>query len=309
MVGSSGAVFQWFIRCSALGVLIAVLCGTRPALASPGQRIISLAPSVTETLFSIGAGSEVVGVSQYCDYPPAALKLPRVGSFLTPNVEQIVGLRPGLIIGLETSANEREIRALESMGFPVLLISDDSLEGIESGIEQIGDRSGHIRQAREVLKSLGTQMNEVKSRLQGVSTRKVLMVVGHDPLVAVGGGYLNQLLGMADCVNIAAGLGAEWPRVSLEYIIAAAPDVILDGQMGSDPESPSGFWSRYPNIPAVRNHRIFGYDQNAMLRPGPRVGGTLQILAGLTHPEVFAAGSSTGSASSRKGLNRSAESR
>jgi len=103
---------------------------------------------------------------------------------------------------------------------------------------------------------------------------------------------------MADCVNIAAGLGTEWPRVSLEYIIAAAPDVILDGQMGSDPETPAGFWSRFPNIPAVRNHRICGYDQNAVLRPGPGVGGTLQILASLTHPEAFAASSNARSSGS-----------
>jgi iron complex transport system substrate-binding protein len=273
----------------ALGAMTIVFGRTVPACAWPSQRIIALAPSVTETLFAIGAGAELVGVSQYCDFPPAVLKLPKVGSFLTPNVEEIVGLRPGLIVGLQTSANEREIRALESMGYPVLLISDDSLQGIEHGIESIGERTGHVRQARDVLNSLHARMNEVTKRLRGSPARRVLMVVGHDPLVAVGGGYLNQLLGMANCVNIAGGLGAEWPRISLEYIIAAAPDVILDGQMGSDPETPSGFWSRYPNIPAVRNHRICGYDQNAVLRPGPQIGETLQILASLTHPEAFAA--------------------
>jgi iron complex transport system substrate-binding protein len=131
-------------------------------------------------------------------------------------------------------------------------------------------------------------MRAVRERLRETAPRKVLMVVGHDPLVAVGGGYLNELLQMADCVNIAAGLGAQWPRPSLEYIIAAAPDVILDGQMGSDPLTPAGFWSRYPNIPAVRNHRVYGYDQNPVLRPGPRVALTLEILARLTHPEAFA---------------------
>jgi len=282
----------------ALGATIAILGKPVPARAWPGQRIVALAPSVTETLFAIGAGPEVVGVSQYCDYPPAVLKLPKVGTFVTPNVEEIVGLRPGLIVGLETSANEREIRALGSMGYPVLLISDDSLEGIEDGIKKIGAGTGHVRQAEEVLKSLRARLKEVAGRLRGTPTRKVLMVVGHDPLVAVGGGYLNQLLSMADCVNIAAGLGTEWPRVSLEYIIAAAPDVILDGQMGSDPETPAGFWSRFPNIPAVRNHRICGYDQNAVLRPGPGVGGTLQILASLTHPEAFAASSNARSSGS-----------
>jgi iron complex transport system substrate-binding protein len=271
-----------------LGTLIAALAYCVPVRAWPGERIVSLAPSVTETLFAIGAGPEVVGVSQYCDYPPEVLKLPKVGSFLTPNMEAIVGLRPGLIIGLETSANIREIRALQRMGYRILLTNDDSLGGIENGIRTIGERTGHIRQALELLNALHARMREVEERLKGVPPRKVLVVVGHNPLVAVGGGYLNELLRMADSINIAAGFGVEWPRVGVEYVIAAAPDVILDGQMGSEPEAPSGFWDRYPVIPAVRNHRIYGYDQNEMLRPGPRVGKTLQTLATLIHPEAFA---------------------
>jgi iron complex transport system substrate-binding protein len=257
------------------------------ANAWPGQRIVSLAPSITETLFAIGAGAEVVGVSQYCDYPPQAVSLPKVGSFLTPNLEAIVGLRPGLIVGLDTSSNDREIRALQGMGYRVLLVNDDSLDGIYAGIQRIGEMTGHTEQAHQLLDSIHGTIRTVRRRLAGVAPCKVLMVVGHDPLVAVGGGYLDQLLRIADCINIGAGLGVEWPRLSMEYIIATAPDVILDGQMGTDPQSPGGFWSRYPNIPAVRNHRVFGYAQNPVLRPGPRVGQTLEILASLAHPEVF----------------------
>jgi len=272
-----------------LGAMLVVIGCVEPAQAWPGQRVISLAPSVTETLFAIGAGPEVVGVSQYCDYPPQVLALPKVGSFLTPNVEAIVGLRPGLIIGLDTSANDREIRALQRMSYRVLLVNDDALAGIEEGIGRIGVMTGHVGQAQQLLNLMRARMRAVRERLQRVAPRKVLMVVGHDPLVAVGGGYLNELLQMADCINIAAGLGGAWPRLNLEFIIASAPDVILDGQMGSDPLTPAGFWSRYANIPAVRNHQVYGYDENPVLRPGPRVAQTLEILARLVHPEVFAA--------------------
>ena len=104
------------------------------------MRIVSLAPSVTETLFALGAGPEVVGVSQYCDYPPQVRDLPRVGSFLTPNLEAIIALRPTLIVGLELSSDVRQIRALNSMGYPVLLVSDDSLQQIETSIEKVGAR-------------------------------------------------------------------------------------------------------------------------------------------------------------------------
>ena len=269
------------------GATLALSGGVAQVQAWSGQRIVSLAPSVTETLFAVGAGAEVVGVSQYCDYPPQVLSLPKVGSFLTPNLEAIAGLRPALIIGLDTSANDREIRAMRRMGYRVLLVNDDSLSGIEDGIERIGALTGHTAQAQQLLNSMHARMRAVRESLNGVAPRKVLMVVGHDPLVAVGGGYLNRLIQMADCINIGAGFGTQWPRLSMEYILAAAPDVILDGQMGSDPLTPAGFWSRYPNIPAVRNHRVFGYDQNPVLRPGPRVAQTLVILASLTHPEVF----------------------
>jgi iron complex transport system substrate-binding protein len=277
---------QWAAALMLGATLIASGC-VGPAPAGPGQRIVSLAPSITETLFAVGAGAEVVGVSQYCDYPPQVLSLPKVGSFLTPNLEAIAGLRPGLIIGLDTSANDRQIRALQRIGYRVLLVNDDSLSGIEDGIGRIGAMTGHGAAAQQLLNSMHTRMRAVRESLKGVAPRKVLMVVGHDPLVAVGGGYLNRLMQMADCINIAEGFGAQWPRLSLEYILAAAPEVILDGQMGSDPLTPSGFWSRYPTIPAVRNHRVFGYDQNPVLRPGPRVAQTLAILASLTHPEVF----------------------
>lgn len=272
-----------------LTAMFAACGGAPPPQPGPSQRIVSLAPSITETLFALGAGAQVVGVSQYCDYPPQVLGLPKVGSFLTPNLEAITGLRPGLIVGPDTSANDRELRALQRMGYRVLLVNDDTISGIEDGIWRIGRLTGHAKQARELLASMRVRIGAVHERLGGVPPRKVLMVVGHDPLVAVGGGYLNRLLQMADGINIAAGLGVAWPRLSIEYIIATAPDVILDGQMGSDPLTPSGFWGRYPEIPAVRNRRVLGYAQNPVLRPGPRVAQTLEILAALIHPEVFAA--------------------
>jgi iron complex transport system substrate-binding protein len=265
--------------------LVLLMAGAGRALA--GQRIVSLAPSVTEMLFAVGAGPGVVGVSQYCDYPPAVASLPRVGSFLTPNVEAIIGLRPTLIVGLATSANERELKGLEGMGYPVLLADDDSIEAIESSIEAIGARTGHSGTAHEVVSGIQQRLNRIRARLRGVPPVKVLMVVGHDPLVAVGDGFLGQLLALADTENVAAGLNEEWPRLAIEYIIAQAPEVILDGEMGSESSESPSFWSRYSTIPAVRNHRVLGYPQSPILHPGPRLGASLEILAALIHPEVF----------------------
>ena len=255
------------------------------------MRIVSLAPSVTETLFALGAGPDVVGVSQYCDYPPQVLSLPRVGSFLTPNLEAIIALRPTLIVGLELSSDVRQIRALDSMGYPVLLVSDDSLNDIETSIERVGARINRMDEARQLVAQIQSQVAAVQQRLANVKPERALMLVGHQPIVAVGtGNYLDELMRIARADNIAAAAGERWPHLSIEYIIAMRPQVILDGAMGSDASSLSDFWEKYPTIPAVRDHRVLGYAQDPMLHAGPRVGQSLEIIARKIHPEAWPRG-------------------
>jgi len=260
-----------------------------PPAANGAQRIVSLAPAITETLFALGAGADMAGVSQYCDYPPEVVKLPKIGSFLTPNIEAIAGLRPTIVIGLRTSSDLREVRALKAMGYRTLMVNEDSIAGIEASIRTIGDAIGRAADAQALLDRIHLKIAAIEERLQDVPERRVLMVVGHQPMVAVGRGtYLGELLTMAHATNIAAGSAQTWPRLSVEYIIATRPEVILDGQMGTDPKSPSTFWAKYPSIPAVRDHRVIGYPEDPTLHPGPRVAQTLDLLARLIHPEAFA---------------------
>jgi iron complex transport system substrate-binding protein len=260
------------------------------AAAAPPMRIVSLAPGVTETLFALGEGGAVVGVSQYCDYPAAATRLPKVGTFLTPNVEAIAALRPDLIIGPGLSSSRREVRTLAAMGYPTMTVNDNSLDGIEQSIALIGARTGEQAAARRLLGAIQTHIEEVRARLERTKPRTVVMLVGHQPMVAVGRGtFLDDLLHLAGGDNIADLAAQNWPRLSIEYIIATRPEVILDGAMGSDADTPAGFWARYPAIPAVRDRRVFGYPQDPMLHPGPRVWQSLEILARRIHPEAFTA--------------------
>ncbi len=265
--------------------------------AAPPRRIVSLAPGVTETLFALGEGGAVVGVSQYCDYPAAATRLPKVGTFLTPNVEAIAALRPDLIIGPGLASSRREVRTLAAMGYPTMTVDDDSLDGIEQSIALIGARTGAQEAARRLLGAIQAHFEEVHARLARTRPRTVVMLVGHQPMVAVGRGtFLDDLLHLAGGDNIADLSAQNWPRLSIEYIIAMRPAVILDGAMGSDANTPAGFWVRYPTIPAVRDHRVFGYPQDPMLHPGPRVWQSLEILARRIHPEAFAASAAQGAA-------------
>ena len=246
-------------------------------------------PSVTETLFALGVGDEVVGVSSYDDFPPEVRKLPKVGSFLTPNLEAIAALRPTIVMGRGISSNQREIHALRALGYETLMIEDDSLAQIEDGIEAIGKRVGKVAEARRVIANIEADVNEVRARLAGYPERRTLMLVGHQPIVAVGPGtYLDDLLKIARADNIADVSAQQWPKLSLEYIVAMRPEVIIDGQMGTDPGAPSQYWQTYQTIPAVAKHRVVGYPDSPTLHPGPRVGATLELLAKLVHPEGWA---------------------
>ncbi len=272
-------------------MIAAALTIVSAGTARPGpkpERIVSLVPSVTEILFALGAGSRVVGVSQYDDYPPAVASLPRVGSFLTPNIEAIVGLRPTLVIGRGASSNLREFRALRAMGIDVLVVEDDTLAQIEQSIRIIGARLNMKRAADSVVGKIEDRIAFVTERLDEVPRRRVLMIVGHEPMIAVGThNFLDDLIRLARGENIAEQSGEEWTNMSVEYAIAMRPEVILDGAMGNDPAAPSRFWERYPSIPAVRNHQVYGYPGDPTLHPGPRVGQTLEMLAGMIHPRAW----------------------
>jgi len=284
-VSVSMRVFEAIFLLAAVAVL---LSSSPAAAAAPGpERIVSLAPSITETLYALGAGSEVVGVSQYSDYPEAARRLPQVGSYLKPNVEAIVGLRPTLIIGLSSSANLRAMRAFEMMGYATFTVGEGTLADIETNITRIGHRIGRDRQAAELISAIHRHFASVQARLKDADSPKVLMLVGHQPLVAVGGSnFLSELIAMAHGTNVAGNSGESWPRLSMEYVIATAPAVIIDGQMGNDAASPDNFWQQYSTIPAVEHHRLYGYADDPLLKPGPRVWQSLEILAAMIHPEL-----------------------
>lgn len=278
---------QIIIRLSG-GVLIALVMLATARVASCADRIVSLVPSVTETLFALGVGDEVVGVSSYDDYPPEVKKLPKVGSYFTPNLEAIAALRPTLVMGRGVSSSDREIRALRAMGYDVLLVEDDSLPQIEHSIRRIGKRVGKTPQADAIVASIEANVNDVRMRVRPFPARRALMLVGHQPIVAVGTGtFLDDLFKIAGADNIADASAQQWPQLSMEFIVAMRPEVIMDGQMGNDAETPNQFWQAYPTIPAVRNHRVVGYPEDPTLHPGPRVGTTLEMIARLVHPEAW----------------------
>jgi ABC-type Fe3+-hydroxamate transport system substrate-binding protein len=167
------------------------------------------------------------------------------------------------------------------------LVREDTLEDIQQSVYQIGQRIGRSDRASTLVQRIKKHFELIREKLQHTTPSKVVMLVGHEPMVAVGAGtFLSELLVHARADNIAARLAQQWPRLSVEYVIATAPDVIIDGQMGSDAASPRNFWRKYPTLPAVKKDRIYGFPEDPILRPGPRIWKSLDMLVALIHPEI-----------------------
>lgn len=252
------------------------------ARAGPPRRIVSLAPSVTEILFALGLGGRVVGVSRFSDYPRAAAKLPRVGSFLSPNVEAVVAARPDLVVAVPSPGNRSGVEDLERLGLEVLVVRDRTLADLRVSIRAIARAAGVSQAGERLVSRIDNGLAIIAHRVAGAPRRRTLLVVDHDPLVVAGPGTLqHELIEMAGGENVAARSPVRWPVWSLEAVIAASPEVIVDVAGHGGP------WDRLSLVPAVRDHRLRILPSLAVLRAGPRVVEALAELARAIHPERF----------------------
>ena len=288
------------IACATL--LVVLLAGCRPAAitrpAAEPRRIVSTAPSVTEILFALGLGDRVAGVSTFCRYPPEAAKLPKIGTFINPNLEPILGLRPDLVIVIKNPIGLAG--RLEALGVRVLEVEQDSLAGIESSVQRIGEATGVPDRAAALNAGLREKFDRVRRSVAGRPKRRIAFLVGRSPgelqgMVAVGrASYLTELMEMAGGANVFADAGAAYPKVSLEGILARDPDVIVDmGEMADTAgvtearkRAVVDLWRRYPALAAVRAGRVHAVADDIFVVPGPRAADAAQAFARLLHPEA-----------------------
>jgi len=271
---------------------LVMLALASPAGAAP-QRIVSLAPSVTETLFALGVGDRVVGVSTYCDYPPEAARIDKVGTFLQPNVERILAKHPDLVIAVPSPGNRAPVERLRDLGLEILIVNPERIDQIIEAIRRIAAAVGVPEAGTSLVERIDAGVKAVEARVAGAPPVRTLLLVGRSPFVAAGADtYQDELVARGGGTNIAAASRQAWPNLSLEFIVAQAPQVIIDASMGSeeaaDHATSLAFWNDFPTIPAVRDQRIYGYRAYELLRPGPRVAETLATVARFIHPERFA---------------------
>ncbi len=261
------------------------------------MRVVSLSPSSTEILFALGAGSRVVGVTRYCDYPPEVLvrvgdgSLKVVGGFTDPNVEVIVSLRPDLIL-VSSDLQEDVISNLEGKGLTVFGLASRTIDEIVENVRVVGRILGMGESAEDLAQSMTVRIDAVINQTRQVAERpKIYYEVWYDPLMSVGQGtYLNDLIALAGGTNIFSGSTAPYPVVNSETVIAADPQIIIvaKGYMGAIEETRSKIKDRpgWSSISAVRNNRIYDIDEDTVYRQGPRIVDGLETLALIVHPEL-----------------------
>lgn len=253
-------------------------------LQRPASRIVSLAPSITESLFAIGAGAQVVGVTDYCDFPAEARSCRRVGGMINPSIETIVGLSPDLIIVSMEGNQRQDFVALTGLKIPVFACNPRSLDGINRSLRQLGSLTGHLREAMRLADSLNRRAAQL--RVAG-STRHVptLLLVSMQPLMAAGGKtFLNELITDAGGNNLAASTGLTYPSLSREMVLTADPEVLLITTDAFD--STASVTSLYPEwarLSAVRAGRVYRVDADLVTRPGPRSIEGLALLKSYLH--------------------------
>ncbi len=283
-------------RVVAHGVGRAVLCVVflsclvaAPVAAAGAERVVSLAPSITEIVFALGAGDRLVGVSSHCDYPEAAKRIDRVGTFLQPNLEVILAKRSDLVLAVPSPENRSAVESLREFGVTVRVVDPGSIADVFRTIEVVAKDLDVVEAGARLLEGIRADLAVLDARVANLERRRVLMVVGRRPLIAVGAGtFQHELIQRARGLNIAADAGGSWPHLNMEHVLARAPEVIIDsGMSSSDASAGVTFWSPYTSIPAVKGGRVFGAGRFDLLRPGPRLAQSLETVARFIHPEVF----------------------
>jgi ABC-type Fe3+-hydroxamate transport system substrate-binding protein len=250
-------------------------------------RIVSLAPSITETVYVLGEGDRLVGVTDYCDYPPEATKKPRVGGISTPNFEAILALRPDLVIATSESNYAEHVERLASLGLPVYVVRPVDWETVLESIDRIGGVLGRDAAARAQVAAMRRDADAIGHAVAGVPRPRVLYVVWPNPLIAPGRGTLiSELIQRAGGESITGAEPLPYPRLSLETVVERRPDRIIVGRHGQETvEELLRGWERLGSVSAVREGRVYGVDGNLVHRPGPRMVEALRALAHVIHPE------------------------
>lgn len=289
---------QKLVAFVALALAILLLDGARAQDRAPvaqPRRIVSLVPAITEMLFAIGAGPQVVAVSSYDEFPPEVKALPKVGALLDPDTERILALRPDLVIvyGSQSDLGKQ----LERAGHRTFSYRHGGIPTTLNTIRDLGVATGHRAEADQLASSLQSRLDAVRARVKGRTPVRTMLIFERQPgtlrgVYASGGvGFLNEMLTIAGGSNVFADVPKESVQPSIETILARAPNVILEvraaGLIEKTTTPERDAWSALSSVPAVRNRRVHLLTGDYLVVPGPRLAAATESYARALHPDAF----------------------
>jgi iron complex transport system substrate-binding protein len=248
------------------------------------HRVICLMPSVTDTVFALGAGDDVVAISDYTKYPAAALTKPSVGDLIKPSIESILSLHPDLVIGYQPKGPMEVTDQLERVGIPIFLVSPHGIAGIMHSVETIGQALNRMPQADALIHSLQQRVDAVKVRTKNLPAPKVFMPIWYDPITTIGkNAFITEVIESAGGRSVTDDLPEEWPQISMEVVLERAPDALLlvrGGKMTLPVLLDRPGWS---SMEAIKTHRIYFVDDR-IYQASPIAIDALEDLAKQLHP-------------------------
>lgn len=260
------------------------------------RRIVSLSPSITEVLFSLGLGDRVAGVTRYCDYPPEALSKTSVGGYYDPNYEVIASLNPDLIVMLPE--HEAPKKYFRDLGFNMLVVNHRSINGILESILTVGNTCGAAGRAEEITGDIRARMKAIRDRTRQLPRRRVMISVGGDMgddglksvYIAGQDGFFSDMIAYAGGVNAYDG-NVAFPVVSGEGIMRLDPEIIVElspdfEKKGLDEKTVLSRWDSFSRVDAVKNGRVYVFGKGYSVIPGPRFVLILEDLARVIHPDA-----------------------
>jgi iron complex transport system substrate-binding protein len=274
--------------------------GSRHGLDSNGaplperaDRIVSLAPNLTEILFAIGLDDEIVGVTLDSDYPPEATAKPKVGTFWQPNIEAVVAARPNLVITLGFQQQQNLAERLRRIGYNNLTVNIEKVGDLFTAIKKIGAATGKQTQANDLISSIRTKLQQLATLVGTEAKVRVLWVVQREPLRVAGRDtFVNEMIELAGGENAIGPTVHKYPPIGAEQVMACNADVIIESAMGRDDiegqrDRALQHWSKYQYLPAVANNRVYVIDGDTVSRLGPRLYEGTETIAGCLRPELF----------------------
>ncbi|MBN1622067.1 MAG: ABC transporter substrate-binding protein [Endomicrobiales bacterium] len=250
-------------------LFIVLLLQSTVSHAGEPKRIISLAPSITKSLYALGVEDKIVGVTTYC--PEQAKRKEKIGTLLKPNAEKILSLKPDIIFATKEGNDEKSVKNIMDFGVEVVVLDCcTNFSDVRKNFLEIAKRVNREKKAKEIINSAEKRIVEIQKKLEGSEPFRVFCEIGARPLFTVGGGsYINDILVSAGCINIFSHLRKAYPRVNEEEVLLKNPDVILVITMGDATKKEKKRWKKYKVLKAVRDKRVYIVDESFVTTPTP----------------------------------------